>query len=120
PAAVLDFARPIGGDRRLPVLPEPVPVQPGVQVVPRQYLAVVTLSRSVPSKVHWPVRQRRLAGARPAGEREVLAPPVEARPAARPDSMTRRASAAMASTSSSASVGSPHMKYSLTCRQPEE
>src|SRR5204862_6726366 len=80
PAAVLDFARPIGGDRRLPVLPEPVPVQPGVQVVPRQYLAVVTLSRSVPSKVHWPVRQRRLAGARPAGEREVLAPPVEARP----------------------------------------
>ena len=38
--------------------------------------------------------------------------------AARPASMTRRATRAMATTSSSVSVGSPHMKYSFTCRQP--
>ncbi len=36
----------------------------------------------------------------------------------RPAWMTRCASEAMASTSSSVSVGSPHMKYSFTCRQP--
>ena len=41
------------------------------------------------------------------------------RPAAsRPAAMTLRASCAMASTSASVSVGNPHMKYNLTCRQP--
>src|SRR5258708_5942242 len=36
----------------------------------------------------------------------------------RPASITRCATLAIASTSSSVSVGSPHMKYSLTCRHP--
>ncbi len=40
--------------------------------------------------------------------------------ALRPVSITRRARSAIASTSSSVSVGRPHMKYSLTCRHPEE
>jgi len=40
--------------------------------------------------------------------------------ASRPAWITLRASPAMASTSSSVSVGSPHMKYSFTCRQPLE
>ena len=38
--------------------------------------------------------------------------------ASRPALITRRARPAMASTSSSVSVGRPHMKYSFTCRQP--
>ena len=38
--------------------------------------------------------------------------------ASRPAAITWRASSAIASTSSSVSVGSPHMKYSFTWRQP--
>jgi hypothetical protein len=40
--------------------------------------------------------------------------------ASRPAAITRRARSAIASTSSSVSVGRPHMKYSLTCRHPDE
>jgi hypothetical protein len=38
--------------------------------------------------------------------------------ASRPARITSCASLAICSTSSSVSVGRPHMKYSFTCRQP--
>ena len=56
PAAVLHLGGPGRVHRVLPVLPEPVAVQPGVQVIPRQHLAVLPLAGGVPVQVHrgWP------------------------------------------------------------------
>ena len=80
-------------ERVLPVLPEPVPVQPGVEVVPGQHL-VVARARGWCTRPVDAVAGQRLGGApRPALVGEVLAPAVE--PAAvlpsRPDHLGRPA-----------------------------
>src|SRR5215469_484882 len=51
PAAILDLGRPGRVDRVLPVLPQPVTVKPGVEVVPGQDLLVAAFSRGVPIEV---------------------------------------------------------------------
>src|SRR5215468_10164827 len=56
------------GERVLPVVPEPLLVQPRVEVVPGQHLVGIPLTRRVPVEVD----PRRNAGPRPALEREVL------------------------------------------------
>src|SRR4051812_9828995 len=48
PAAVLDLGLVEGVE---PVLPEPLLVEPGVDVVPRQHLALLALARGVPGDV---------------------------------------------------------------------
>src|SRR4051812_18800652 len=75
PAAVFDFLR---LERVLPVVPEPVLVQPGVQVVPGEHLRLEPLAHGVPVERHGRVAEDRLAGRDPAVEGEVLAPAVEA------------------------------------------
>src|SRR6202034_2648347 len=52
PAAVLYLFGPRRVDRREPVLPQPVPVEPGVEVIPGQHLRVAALTRGVPGQVH--------------------------------------------------------------------
>src|SRR5207302_478169 len=76
PAAVLDLDL---GQGVLPVLPEPVAVQAGVEVVPGQHLGVVALAGGVPVDVDRPAGERALGAAHPALEGEVLAPAVEPR-----------------------------------------
>src|SRR3984885_9759130 len=79
PAAVLYLFGPRRVDRREPVLPQPVPVEPGVEVIPGQHLRVAALTRGVPGQVHAIVGQSLGGAAFPAAVREVLAPAVEAR-----------------------------------------
>ena len=74
PPAVVD------GDlfqRVLPVIPQPVTVQPGIKVLPRQHLGPIALTRGEPVDVDPLVGQRGLRALHPAIEREVLAPSVE-------------------------------------------
>ena len=61
----------------LPVLPEPVGVETGIEVVPREHLGALALTRRVPGDVHGLVGERLLGGGHPPAEAEVLAPPVE-------------------------------------------
>src|SRR5207248_3339229 len=74
PPAVVDLDL---ADRVLPVLPQPVLVEAGVEVVPRQHFGLLALTGRVP------VERQRCAGedlrarALPPLEREVLAPAVE-------------------------------------------
>ena len=75
PPAVVDVGL---VQRVLPVLPQPVTVEPRVEVVPRQHLVALAVTRGVPVDVDGLVGQRLLGRSHPAGEREVLAPPVEA------------------------------------------
>src|SRR5690242_8706390 len=70
PAAVVLL---VLGQRVPPVLPEPLLVQPGVEVVPGQHLQLVALPGGVPVEVDADVR----AGLHPALVREVLRPAVE-------------------------------------------
>src|ERR1700733_2949047 len=79
PAAVLYLLGPRRDDRREPLLSQPVPVEPGVEVVPGLHLRVAALTRGVPGQVHAIVGQSLGGAAFPAVIREVLAPPVEAR-----------------------------------------
>src|SRR5438128_7580055 len=69
PAAVVLL---VPGHGVLPVLPEPVLVQPRVEVVPGQDLQLVALPGGVPVEVHPGVPAR----LDPALVREVLGPPV--------------------------------------------
>src|SRR5690606_38604892 len=78
PAAVLDLAP---GQGVLPVPPQPLAVETGVEVVPRQDLVLVAFPRGVPVEVDGLVGERLGGALGPAVEREVLAPAVE--PAAR-------------------------------------
>src|SRR5690606_21419427 len=75
PAAVVDLDLVEGV---LPVLPEPVAVEAGVEVVPGEHLGVVALADGVPLRAHRCVRELGLAGGDPAVVGEVLAPTVEA------------------------------------------
>src|SRR5215467_16226629 len=77
PPAVLDLGRPRGVDRGLPVLPEPVALQAGVQVIPRKDLGVAALPGGVPVQVHPVAGQRDLRALSPSLEGERLAPAVE-------------------------------------------
>src|ERR1700685_3258768 len=52
PAAVLYLLGPRRVDRREPVLPQPVPVESGVEVVPGQHLRVAALTRGGPGQAH--------------------------------------------------------------------
>src|SRR5690606_37310576 len=70
PAAVFDLG---ARDGVLPVLPEPLAVEPGVEVVPRQDLVLLALARGVPVDVD----AAPLGGGHPPLEGEVLAPAVE-------------------------------------------
>src|SRR6516225_3591083 len=79
PAAIFHLSRALGGDGVLPVLPEPVAVKARVQVIPGEYLTVVTFARSVPRKIHRLAGQRRCRAACPPLVREVLTPAVEPR-----------------------------------------
>src|SRR3954452_10418278 len=80
PPAVLDLD--LGGlghgARVLPVGPEPVLVEAGVEVVPRQHLVVAALAQGVPLEVHPGAGQAGLGRGEPAVVGEVLAPAVEA------------------------------------------
>src|SRR5689334_13544521 len=58
PAAVLDLEGAVGVERVLPVLPEPVAVETGVEVVPGQHLGVLALADGVPVEVDRLVGQR--------------------------------------------------------------
>src|SRR5580704_15525946 len=75
PAAVLDVA---AEQRLLPVLPQPLLVQAGVEVVPRQHLGLLALPGGVPVERGRATVEYLRAGLRPAVEREVLTPAVEA------------------------------------------
>src|SRR3954447_68510 len=75
PAAVVDLDR---AQRVLPVLPHPVLVETGVEVVPRQDLGLLALTRGVTVEAHRSLGEHLSAGLLPPLEREVLAPPVEA------------------------------------------
>ena len=77
PAAVLDLDVGVRVDGVLPVLPEPVLVQAGVQVVPGQHLGVLALADGEPVEVDRGAGQRLLGGGGPAVVGEVLAPAVE-------------------------------------------
>src|ERR1035437_5181279 len=74
PAAVLDLDVVEGV---LPVLPQPVLVQAGVEVVPGQHLVLLTLASGEPGDVDRLVRQGDLGTPHPAFIAEVLAPAVE-------------------------------------------
>ena len=74
PAAVVDL---LLGQRVLPVVPEPLLVQPGVQVVPGQHLVLGALAGGEPVEVDAEGRQLLGGRRRPAVEGEVLAPAVE-------------------------------------------
>src|SRR3712207_9321102 len=76
------------GQRVLPVVPEPLLVQPGVQVVPGQDLVLAALAGGVPVEVDAEGRQLPRGRLRPALVGEVLAPAVE--PAALARSEERR------------------------------
>ena len=68
----------VGRDRRRPASPpEPVLVEAGVEVVPREHLVVVALADGVPVEVDAGVGERAPAGGHPAVVGEVLAPAVE-------------------------------------------
>src|SRR3954465_3290099 len=71
PAAVVDLDL---ADRVLPVLPEPVLVETGVEVVPGQDLGLLALARREPVEAHRRGREHLGAGALPAVVGEVLAP----------------------------------------------
>src|SRR6516225_4103490 len=77
PPAIFHFTGAIGGEGRLPVLPQPVTVEARVQVIPRQYLVIVALSRGVPAEAHRAVAEDGRACGNPPAEREVLTPAVE-------------------------------------------
>src|ERR671920_1275047 len=64
-------------ERLLPVVPEPLLVQPGVQVVPGQDLVLAALAGGVPVEVDPERRELGGRGGGPALEGEVLAPAVE-------------------------------------------
>src|ERR1700733_2156537 len=70
PAAVLYLLGSGRVDRREPVLPQPVPVEPGVEVIPGQHLVVSALARGVPGQVHTIVGQSPGGAAFPAVIRE--------------------------------------------------
>src|SRR5262245_53542643 len=70
PPAVLDPAR---GERRLPVIPQEVFVQPGTQMVPRQGLAGGAMAMHVPVEGE----ALRLHRVGPARQVEALAPLLE-------------------------------------------
>ena len=99
PAAVLDVGYGVGvlgdGEGVLPVGPEPVLVEAGVEVVPGQDLVVVALADGVPVEVDAGAGQGALAGGDPAVVGEVLAPAVEAAAVA-PDLLDDPADAAVA------------------------
>src|SRR5690606_8377867 len=65
------------GQRRLPVLPQPVLVEPGVEVVPWQHLRLPALPSRVPIQVHAVGRQHLRGGVHPTLEGEILTPTVE-------------------------------------------
>src|SRR6478672_6118116 len=94
PAAVLDLD--VGGrvDRVLPVGPEPVLVQAGVEVVPRQDLVVLPLAGGEPGQVDAGAVEGARRGLGPAVVGEVLAPAVEAAAVA-PDLLDDRADPAV-------------------------
>src|SRR5690606_29829571 len=75
PAAVLDLGLVEGV---LPVLPEPVLVEAGVEVVPGEHLLIGALAGGVPVDVHAVGGERLLRALHPAVVGEVLAPAVEA------------------------------------------
>src|SRR5215469_1148562 len=77
PPAVLDFFGASWIDCRKPVLPEPVTLQAGVQMIPRQDLVVAAFPGGVPVKVNAVGRKREGRALLPPLERERLAPPVE-------------------------------------------
>src|SRR5215217_3801312 len=74
PSAVIDFDL---IQSVLPVLPEPLPIKAGIQVIPRQHLGVVALSRGVPVEIHPGSLKAALRAVSPALVREVLAPAIE-------------------------------------------
>src|SRR4051812_5840758 len=74
PAAVVLL---VLAERILPVLPEPVLVQAGVEVVPREHLGLVALAGGEPVEVDAEAGQHLGGRFDPAGVREVLAPAVE-------------------------------------------
>src|SRR6266516_1249973 len=78
PAAILDLAGPRRVDGILPVLPQPLAVEPGVEVVPRQDFAVATFPGGVPAEIDRPARERARGAPLPALVAEVLTPTVEA------------------------------------------
>ena len=63
PTAVIEFGLIEGV---LPVVPQPLLVQPGVEVVPRQDLEFLTFSDGVPRKIYAVIRQSRRCTAGPA------------------------------------------------------
>src|SRR5690606_34985212 len=67
PAAVLDLAP---GQGVLPVPPQPLAVETGVEVVPRQDLVLVAFPRGVPVEVDGLVGERLGGALGPAVERE--------------------------------------------------
>src|SRR5215216_2428138 len=74
PAAIVDLDLIQGV---LPVLPQPLPIQAGIQVIPGQHLGVVALAGGVPVKIDSAAIQASLGATSPALVREVLAPAVE-------------------------------------------
>src|SRR5690606_38952583 len=77
PPAVLDVDR-VRVERVLPVLPQPVLVEPGVEVVPGQHLVVAAFAGGEPVEVNAGAAESTLCGRHPALVGKVLAPAVEA------------------------------------------
>src|SRR6478735_8786375 len=96
PAAVLDLdVGAVGGcEGVLPVTPEPVLVEAGVEVLPREDLVVLPLAGGVPVDVDARTGQCACGGLHPAVVGEVLAPAVEAAAVA-PDLLDDAADAAV-------------------------
>src|SRR3954469_9021792 len=93
PPAVLDLGG-LGVEGVLPVGPQPVLVEAGVEVVPGQHLVVLALAGGEPGEVEPRARERALGALGPAVVGEVLAPAVEAA-AVTPDLLDDRADAAV-------------------------
>src|SRR5215207_427793 len=97
PAAVVDLDLIQGV---LPVLPQPLPIQAGIQMLPGQHLGVVALARGVPVKIDSGAIQASLGATSPTLVREVLAPAVESA-AIPPNCFDDRAHTAIAATQQS-------------------
>src|SRR3954466_2141755 len=74
PPAVVDLDL---TDGVLPVLPHPVLVETGVEVIPRQHLGELALTRGEPIDAEGGVSERLGRAPLPALEREMLAPAIE-------------------------------------------
>src|SRR5438105_752322 len=87
PAAVVLL---VAGQRVLPVVPEPLLVQAGVEVIPRQHFVGIALTGGEEGDVDSLTCERTLRGIDPTFVAEMLAPAVEA-PAVTPNLLDHRA-----------------------------